>query len=180
MNCQFPCWYLEALTANPVFQEFLEVVVMRVELKYSKLRMLQSDFLHKDFNKKCERNNSGLRNLFTLLTKPVKITQLAIVKGTYLIFQAWPMNLCSSTTILLPQKMFKLSSLDSRWMWYCLIFTELVLWDFPFAIAVNPPGLVNIKRKEMRTVILLQRQAGHPREFKVYNDSSQWGETEEV
>lgn len=132
---------------------------MRVELKYSKLRMLQSDFLHKDFNKKCERNNSGLRNLFTLLTKPVKITQLAIVKGTYLIFQAWPVNLCSSTTILLPQKTFKLSSLDSRWMWYCLIFTELVLWDFPFAVAVNSPGLVNIKRKEMRTVILLQRQA---------------------
>lgn len=37
---------------------------------------------------KPERNNSGLRNLFTLLTKPVKISQLVTVKGTYLIFQA--------------------------------------------------------------------------------------------
>lgn len=35
---------------------------------------------------KHERNNSGLRN-FILLTKPVKISQLAPVKGTYLIFQ---------------------------------------------------------------------------------------------
>ena len=37
---------------------------------------------------KPERNNSGLRKSFTLLTKPVKISQLATVKGTYLIFQA--------------------------------------------------------------------------------------------
>lgn len=49
---------------------------------------------------------------------------------------------------------------------------ELVLWDFPFVVPVKPLGLVNIERKELRTVILLQRQAGHPREFKVCNDSS--------
>lgn len=124
---------------------------------------------------KHERNNSGLRN-FILLTKPVKISQLAPVKGTYLIFQTWLIDICSSiTAILPPQKTFKFFSLDSRWTQYSLIFTELVLWDFPLAVPVNLLCLVKVQKKKTRAVIWPQRQAGHPREFKAYDNSSQWG-----
>jgi len=55
------------------------------------------------------------------------------------------MDLCGSTTaVLLPQRTFKLFSLDSRWTQYCLIFTELVLWDFAFAVLIHPLSVVKI------------------------------------
>lgn len=60
------------------------------------------------------------------------------------------MDLCSSATAILPpQKTVKLFSLDSRWTQYCLIFTELVLWDFPFAVPINPLCSVKNQRKEV-------------------------------